>query len=112
MDERTTHQHAVENNAFGGIRQTSQSSKARSFVDSRSTNLQFPKISGVIVYSFAIPILTMLGLGFWIDAKQGNSQAGFFVLVTLGLGLGLLNAWHSAVKADREFRMDQEEHEG
>jgi ATP synthase protein I len=49
---------------------------------------------GVIGWSVALPTVLVTALGVWIDGRYPSRFSWTLMLLTVGVGLGCLNAWH------------------
>ena len=63
---------------------------------------------GLVGWSVVVPTLLGAALGIWIDEHYPGSHSWTLALLTIGLGLGCVNAWHWVVKEDREIREQEE----
>ncbi|MDP1863570.1 MAG: AtpZ/AtpI family protein [Thiobacillus sp.] len=63
---------------------------------------------GLVGWSVVVPTLLGAALGIWIDEHYPGSHSWTLALLTIGLGLGCVNAWHWVAKEDREIREQEE----
>lgn len=63
---------------------------------------------GLVGWSVVVPTLLGAALGIWIDEHYPGSHSWTLALLTIGLGLGCVNAWHWVAKEDREIHEQEE----
>ena len=63
---------------------------------------------GLVGWSVSIPTLLGAALGMWLDDLFPSHHSWTLALLTVGLGLGCLNAWHWVTKESREIRGQDE----
>ncbi len=63
---------------------------------------------GLIGWSVVVPTLLGAALGLWLDKHRPGTHAWTLSLLTAGLILGCLNAWHWVAREDRAMRDEQE----
>lgn len=49
---------------------------------------------GVVGWSVAIPVLACVAMGIWIDRTYPSPHSWTLMLLMIGVGLGVLNAWY------------------
>lgn len=49
---------------------------------------------GLVGWSVAIPAISLLALGIWIDKKWPTGYSWTLMLLVLGIALGCFNAWY------------------
>jgi ATP synthase protein I len=64
---------------------------------------------GLIGWSVVVPTLLGAALGLWLDQHYPGGRNWTLALMTAGLGIGCLNAWHWVTKEDAAMRDEQEE---
>jgi ATP synthase protein I len=62
-------------------------------------------MSGLIGWSVAVPTVLGAVLGLWLDRRHPGPHSWTFALLTAGLVLGCVNAWHWVSRENRA--MDQ-----
>jgi ATP synthase protein I len=62
---------------------------------------------GLIGWSVSVPTLLGAGLGFWLDQHHPGKHAWTLALMTVGLAIGCLNAWHWVANEDKAMRDEQ-----
>lgn len=63
---------------------------------------------GLIGWSVVVPTLLGAALGIWIDEHYPGQHSWTLALLTLGLVLGCVNAWHWVDKEDQAIRKQHE----
>ena len=63
---------------------------------------------GLVGWSVVVPTLLGAALGIWIDEHYPGSHSWTLALLTIGLGLGCVNAWHWVSKEDREINEQED----
>ena len=63
---------------------------------------------GLVGWSVAVPTLLGTALGVWLDQHFPGSHSYTLLLLTSGLALGCVNAWHWVDKENREILQEQE----
>jgi ATP synthase protein I len=66
-------------------------------------------MSGLIGWSVAVPTLVGAMAGFWWDRRHLGSHSWTLALLSAGLVLGCVNAWHWIIQEDRAMHGDAEE---
>jgi ATP synthase protein I len=66
---------------------------------------------GIIGWSVAVPTLLGAALGLWLDNRPTGSHSWTLALLTAGLVIGCLNAWHWIAAEDRAIREEQEDND-
>lgn len=64
---------------------------------------------GLIGWSVVVPTLLGTMLGIWLDRNHPGSHSWTLALLTIGLVLGCMNAWHWVDKEDKAMRDDEKE---
>lgn len=64
---------------------------------------------GVVGWSVAVPALLGAALGSWLDARDPSGRSWTLALLTLGLMVGCLNAWHWIRKEADEINEESDE---
>jgi ATP synthase protein I len=64
---------------------------------------------GLIGWSVVVPTLLGAALGLWLDRHYPGGRAWTLALMSAGLAIGCLNAWHWVTKEDAAMRDEQEE---
>ena len=64
---------------------------------------------GLIGWSVTVPTLLGAGLGIWLDERDPSGRSWTLALLTLGLVIGCLNAWHWLSKEGKEMSEDDDE---
>ncbi len=59
---------------------------------------------GIIGWAVAVPTLTGIAIGIWLDSRYGGRYSWTLTLMGIGLLLGCLNAWHWVKKEEKEMR--------
>ncbi|MDB4438372.1 AtpZ/AtpI family protein [bacterium] len=63
---------------------------------------------GLIGWSVVVPTLLGAMAGIWLDEKHPGSHSWTLALLTVGLVLGCVNAWHWVAKEDKAMREGEE----
>jgi ATP synthase protein I len=69
-------------------------------------------MSGLIGWSVAVPTLAGAMIGLWWDRRHPGSHSWTLALLSAGLVLGCLNAWHWVMQEDKAMHDDTEEDDG
>lgn len=64
---------------------------------------------GLIGWSVTVPTLLGAALGIWLDERDPSGRSWTLALLTLGLVIGCLNAWHWLSKEGKEMNEDNDE---
>jgi len=63
---------------------------------------------GIIGWSVAVPTVTGVGLGLWLDRRYPMAHSWVLTLMVLGLFCGIFIAWYWVLKEDREIQEEEE----
>lgn len=66
---------------------------------------------GLVGWSVAMPTLLGAALGIWIDKHYPSVHSWTLALLTLGLILGCVNAWHWVEKEERAIHKHHEDND-
>lgn len=66
---------------------------------------------GLIGWSIVTPALLGTALGLWLDKHYSSGHSWTLAMLSIGLGLGCLNAWHWVIKEDKEIHKYDDEHD-
>jgi ATP synthase protein I len=66
-------------------------------------------MSGLIGWSVAVPTLIGAMAGLWWDSRHPSNHSWTLALLSAGLVLGCVNAWHWVAQEDRAMRDDTDE---
>jgi ATP synthase protein I len=66
---------------------------------------------GVIGWSVAVPTVTGVALGVWLDRVHPEHFSWTLMLLGVGIFMGCLNAWHWMARENRRIRSQSEERE-
>ncbi len=66
-------------------------------------------MAGLIGWSVAVPTLSGVLLGLWLDAKYPGRFSWTLGLLFAGLFIGCLNAWHWVAQQDRDMHREDTE---
>ena len=70
---------------------------------------------GLVGWAFAIPMLAVLGVGIWLDARFQTPYSWSLMGVFVGAAIGGVNAWYWVRHEERRIEEDEgeeaEEHE-
>lgn len=64
---------------------------------------------GMIGWSVAVPALTGIAVGIWIDAKWPSRFSWTLMLLVIGVVLGCWNAWYWVSRERNEIEKDRED---
>ena len=64
---------------------------------------------GLIGWSVVVPTLLGAMLGLWLDKNHPGSHSWTLALLTVGLVIGCVNAWHWVDKEDKAMRDEDKE---
>lgn len=66
---------------------------------------------GLIGWSIVVPTLIGAAVGLWLDKHYPGGRLWTLALMSAGLAIGCLNAWHWVSKEDAAMRDDEESHD-
>lgn len=61
---------------------------------------------GLVGWSIAVPTLLGAALGIWLDKNDPSGRSWTLALLTMGLVIGCLNAWHWLSKESKAINED------
>ncbi|AWV89268.1 AtpZ/AtpI family protein [Bradymonas sediminis] len=64
---------------------------------------------GLIGWSVTVPTLLGAALGIWLDERDPSGRSWTLALLTTGLVIGCLNAWHWLNRESNEINEDSED---
>lgn len=64
---------------------------------------------GLVGWSVAVPAMLGAALGIWLDEHDPGGRSWTLALLTLGLVIGCLNAWHWINKEAKEINEESDE---
>ncbi len=64
---------------------------------------------GLIGWSVVVPTLLGAALGIWLDERDPSGRSWTLALLSIGLVIGCLNAWHWVSKEGDEMHKDDDE---
>lgn len=64
---------------------------------------------GLIGWSVVVPTLLGAALGIWLDERDPGGRSWTLALLSIGLVIGCLNAWHWLSKERDEMHQDDDE---
>ncbi|MDE3021756.1 MAG: AtpZ/AtpI family protein [Pseudomonadota bacterium] len=63
---------------------------------------------GMIGWSVSVPTLIGIAIGLWMDRHYPGKHSWALMMLTFGLILGCINAWHWVVREGQEIRKQEE----
>lgn len=64
---------------------------------------------GLVGWSVVVPTLLGAALGIWLDKNYSGEHSWTLALLTIGLVLGCINAWHWVAREDKEIHKYEDE---
>ncbi len=64
---------------------------------------------GLIGWSVTVPTVLGAALGIWLDERNPGGRSWTLALLSLGLVIGCVNAWHWVSREDKEMHKDDDE---